>query len=243
MANLLDDLSQKLTKDKPAILFGHFGVAEAGRGSESTMIAGNNICISSLLLDRPEIQHVFLGHIHKSWKWTGQYTNVTYFGSMDRFDFAEANDNKEYGIITVANNQIVYETVDTAARPFVDIKHYVGSDDDEEDVGFLSRYSLADAVVKVSIEVDKDFKGGDKILERVRKELTKQNAYHIHALNLLYKPTFVAKNAQVTEASSVEDNLRRVLLDEGFADTDSLFNAHVELIKEIQAEDDAEAEK
>ena len=243
MSNLIDELVKEIDKKKPVILFGHFGIAEAGRGSESTMIAGNNICISSLVLDRPEIQHCFLGHIHKSWQWKGKHTNITYFGSMDRFDFAEANDNKEYGVITVANNQVIYETVDTAARPFVDIKHYIGIDDDEEDVGFLSRYSLNNAVVKVNVEVDKDFKGGDKVLDRIKKELVRQNVYHIHGMGIVYKPTFVAKNAQVTEAGSVEDNLQRVLLDEGFSGVDELLAAHTSLMKEIQAEDEAEAEK
>jgi exonuclease SbcD len=238
MKNMLDDLLSQTTKR--AILFGHFGIAEAGRGSETTMIAGNNICVSADIFDRPELAYCFLGHIHKSWKWQGNYTNVVYFGSMDRFDFAEAKDTKEYGIIQIADEKVNYETIAVNARTFVDVKHYLGHD---ATIAFLEEYDFKDAVVKVNVEVDKDYTQGKKISEKIKDYITKAGAYHIHGISIVYRPSFVAKNSKVVESASVEDNLQRVILDEGFANPADLYRAHIELSREIRAEDEAEAEK
>ena len=240
MKNVVNELMLKIDAEKPTILFGHFGIAEAGRGSESTMIAGNNICVSAIIFDRPDLDYCFLGHIHKSWTWKGLYTSISYFGSMDRFDFAEANDRKEYGVITIEDDSVSYDTTCVAARKFVDIKHYMGQ---SESISFLKQYDVQDAVVKVAVEVDKNFKGGKKIVDEIKSHLLFSGAYHVHAVNLLFKPTFVAKNAKVVETASVEDNLQRVLLDEKFADVDGLYCIHVGLMREIRLEDDIEAEK
>lgn len=236
---VIDELLDSITNKKPTILFGHFGISEAGRGSESTMIAGNNICIPASTLDKKRLDFSFLGHIHKRWKWSGIYSQIVYFGSLDRFDFAEAKDIKSYGVIEINKKKVHYRTVEVDARKFVNIRQYIGHDDS---LDFLDNVDVKDAVVKVTVEVDKDFQQGKQLLIKIRNKLLDANAYYIYATNLLFKPTFVAKNAEVKETASVEDNLQRVLLDENFENPENLYRAHIGLVREIKAEDEADAE-
>ena len=247
MHNAIQSLSDEVVAQRengkgtePCIFFGHFGIAEAGRGSETTMIAGNNIAVPAVLLDLPAFNWCILGHIHKRWDWEGQFSKISYLGAMDRFDFAEAGDIKQYGIINVEDNEVTLEFVNTNAREFIDIKHDFSV---EQNYEFLNEYDFKDTVVKVSVEVDKDFVTGKELVSELRQRLEDAGVYHIHAVNLVYKPTYVSQNEAVTEAESIEDNLKQVLADEKFDDIDELMQLHEVLTKELRAEEDAEAEK
>lgn len=225
---------------EPCVLFGHFGIAEAGRGSETTMIAGNNICIPASVLDLPAFNYSILGHIHKRWDWEGQFSKIAYLGSMDRFDFAEADDIKKYGVISIEDDEVELDFVDTNARRFVDIKH-----DFEKGANFdfLDDYDLTDATVKITIKIEKDFTDGKELLKKIKEKVVERGAYYIFGMNLIYKPTYTSRNEFVTETESIEDNLERVLKEEGFSDVDGLMLLHEELSKELQEDMDKEAEK
>lgn len=228
-------MANKLPDDTPKILFGHFGLAEAGRGSESSMIANNNICIPVSLLDRPAINACILSHIHKFWTNIGTYTKTVMLGSMDRFDFGEAKDKKVFGKIEILQNNIHVRVTPTRARNFVAIKADIANN---MDITFLKGIDVKDAVVKVNLSAEKDFIKHKEVLEKVKNWLVANDAYFIHDISIVQKPVFVVKNAAVNESQDMNANIKQILEDEKFADPDELYKIHLQLRKIAEEEAD-----
>ena len=224
-------ITSGLSPDTPKILFGHFGVVEAGRGSESSMIANNNICIPVSLLDRPAINACILSHIHKFWTNSGTHTKTVMIGSMDRFDFGEANDKKVFGKIEVLKNTIHVKVTPSKARKFVCIKADI---DNAMDFSFLDGVDINDAVVKINLSADKDFIKHKDAMDKIKNWLEQNKAYFVQDVSIIQKPVFVVKNAAITESQDLDVNIKQILEDEGFAGVSELMKLHLELRKEIE---------
>jgi len=244
IANILDYLVKEaetiiananLPAKTPRILSGHFGISEAGRGSESSMVANNNICFPAAILDRPGINLAIFSHIHKFWVCKNtQNTQIVSIGSMDRFDFGELED-KKYGKIQIEGEEIHLKAVYTSPHPFVSIKHDINND---SPLDFLNHYDVNNAVVKVSLRADRDFTDHKNINAQIREWLEKHNVYYIDGISIVPKPHFTSHHQDITEEVDIDANIHQ-LLAEDYPDIDKkLFAKHLALKDQVEAEGD-----
>jgi len=217
----------------PRILAGHFGVSEAGKGSESLMIANNNICFPAAILDRPGINLAIFSHIHKFWMYKdSEHTKIVSIGSMDRFDFGEL-DEKKYGKIEIIGDKIHLKAIRTNPHPFVSITHDISND---TPLDFLSAYDVENAVVKVSLRAEQGFSNHKAVVEEIKKWLETQNIYLLDSLAIIPKPYFTNHNTNITEEMDLDGNIQQLLSEDHKDMASVLFKKHMEL-KDLQTED------
>lgn len=222
-----------LPENTPRLFFGHFGLIEAGKGGESLMMTGNDICVPADVIDRPGISLSIMSHIHKFWVHKqAQHSKVVVIGSMDRFDFGEERDKKVYGRIEILdNNEFHLKVIPTRARKFVSIK---GNINDSLDVSFLNSYDVQDAVIKVLLTTEKNFTKKKEAIEKIYKQLTDHDAYFVHSVGFVPQAIAVARNTTITEEKSLDDNVAEIL--KGLPDSEELLAKHKELFDEVKKE-------
>lgn len=219
----------------PRILAGHFGLNEIGKGSESAMIANNNICFPASVLDRPGLNLAIFSHIHKFWVYKdSEYTKIVSIGSMDRFDFGEL-EKKKYAIIETTNDQLHLKTVTTKTHPFVIIKGDITNDTDIEKL--LSAYDVDNAVVKVTLSADPSFINNKIVTEQIKQWLQDHNMYLLDNVAIIPKSVFNTHNQDITEESTVEDNVKHLLQERYPDEAAALFAKHLALMAEINIVD------
>lgn len=239
ISNILDDLVKQaetivadngLPEKTPRILAGHFGVSEAGKGSESVMVANNNICVPAAILDRPGINLVVLSHIHKFWVHKdSEHTKIVMIGSMDRFDFGET-EVKKYGKIEVIGEDIHLKATHTKPHPFVSIKHDLSGD---SSLDFLEQYDVNNAVVKVSLMADREFSDHKVVIEKIRKWLEQNEVYYLDSIAIIPKPYFTTHHQDITEEMDVDTNIKQLLEEEHQEMSADLYKKHTELKAEL----------
>ena len=240
ISSILDDLLEQAesalteagwAKTTPRILAGHFGVSEAGKGSESLMIANNNICFPAAILDRPGINLAIFSHIHKFWVYKdSEHTKIVSIGSMDRFDFGELDD-KKYGKIEITGETIHLKATRTNPHPFVSITHDISND---TSLDFLNSYDVDNAVVKVALRADQGFSNHKVVVENIRTWLDSQNVYLLDSLAIIPKPYFTTHHENITEEVDIDGNILQ-LLKEDYEDTsDVLFKKHIALKEQLE---------
>ena len=83
----------------PAILTGHVTVNGATVGTERSMMLGQDHVLLVSALDRPQVEYIALGHIHKHQILRPDPPMVVYSGSLQRVDFSEEGDEKGFCVI------------------------------------------------------------------------------------------------------------------------------------------------
>lgn len=226
--------SNELPSTTPKILAGHFGVSEAGKGSESTMVANNNICFPAAILDRPSINLAIFSHIHKFWVCKDTtHTKIVSMGSMDRFDFGELDD-KKYGKIQIENGEIHLKAVYTNPHPFVVIKHDIGN---KSSLDFLDDYDVSNAVVRVNLIADKDFSDHKNVVNQIRTWLEQNNVYFLESIAIIPKPHFTTHHQDITEEVDIDTNVKQLLVEEYENNAKELFETHMKLKAQLEAEE------
>ena len=89
----------ELDPDLPAILTGHVTVNGATVGTERSMMLGQDHVLLVSALDRPQVEYVALGHIHKHQILRPDPPMVVYSGSLQRVDFSEEGDVKGFCVV------------------------------------------------------------------------------------------------------------------------------------------------
>jgi len=154
--------TQELDPDVPAIIAGHLTVSGAAVGTERSMMLGQDHVLLASALDRPQVDYVALGHIHKHQVLRPDRPMVVYSGSLQRVDFSEEGDEKGFCVIDLDPSapqgqrltDFSFERLD--ARPFVTIEASLTSGDADPTQSVLraiARKDVADAVVRVRISL------------------------------------------------------------------------------------------
>jgi len=158
----IDTEAKKLNPDIPAIITAHVTVNGATVGTERSMMLGQDHVLLVSALDRPQVEYVALGHIHKHQILRPDPPMVVYSGSLQRVDFSEEGDEKGFCVVdldqTAPQGQRMtnFEFHKLDARIFVTVDVSVESQDVDPTatvVRAINRKEIADAVVRVQISL------------------------------------------------------------------------------------------
>ncbi|NQW23421.1 MAG: exonuclease SbcCD subunit D [SAR202 cluster bacterium] len=162
LTNGIEMEAQGLDPNVPAILTAHVTVNGATVGTERSMMLGNDHVLLVSALDRPQVEYVALGHIHKHQILRPNPPMVVYSGSLQRVDFSEEGDEKGFCVVdldaTAPQGQRMtnFEFHKLSARSFVTVDVSVESQDADPTttvVRAIARKEIADAVVRVRISL------------------------------------------------------------------------------------------
>ena len=154
--------AQELDPDVPTVLAAHVTVNGATVGTERSMMLGQDHVLLVSALDRPQVDYVALGHIHKHQILRPNAPMVVYSGSLQRVDFSEEGDEKGFCVVdldpTAPQGQRMtnFEFHKLNARNFVTVDVSVESQDADPTatvVRAIARKDIADAVVRVRISL------------------------------------------------------------------------------------------
>jgi len=151
-----------LDPDVPAILTGHVTVNGATVGTERSMMLGQDHVLLVSALDRPQVEYVALGHIHKHQILRLDPPMVVYSGSLQRVDFSEEGDEKGFCVVDLdpaapqGRRMTNFEFHKLDARKFVTVDVSVESLDADPTatvVRAITRKDITDSVVRVRISL------------------------------------------------------------------------------------------
>ena len=163
--------AEELDPDIPAILTGHVTVNGATAGSERSMMLGHDHVLNISAVQRPQLEYVALGHIHKhqvlrppaaAGSGDGNGPAVVYSGSMQRVDFSEEADEKGFCVIDIdpsapqGRRLTNFRFHTLAARPFVTVDASIPATETDP-TGFvvraIGRKAVAGAIVRVRLDL------------------------------------------------------------------------------------------
>ncbi|HYU17344.1 MAG TPA: exonuclease SbcCD subunit D [Chloroflexota bacterium] len=150
----LADVTAGLDPSVPAALIGHVHVFGARAGAERLLTLGNDPILNVSLVDRPNVDYVGLGHIHKHQTLATGAPPVVYSGSINRVDFGEEDEPKGFVLAEVERGSCNWEFVPVKARPFLTIRAEPISEDPTGDVQktiFKLGSGVRDAVVRLQL--------------------------------------------------------------------------------------------
>ena len=154
--------ASNLDPDVPAILTGHVTVNGATVGTERSMMLGQDHVLLVSALDRPQVEYVALGHIHKHQILRPDPPMVVYSGSLQRVDFSEEGDEKGFCVVDLdpaapqGRRMTNFEFHKLDARKFVTVDVSVESLDADPTatvVRAINRKDITDSVVRVRISL------------------------------------------------------------------------------------------
>lgn len=162
MTGFVEKRAQQLDPHIPAILAGHVTVNGATVGTERSMMLGQDHVLLVSALDRPQVDYVALGHVHKHQVLRRDRPLVAYSGSLQRVDFSEEADEKGFCVVDLdpsapqGHRLVDFKFEPLEARPFVTIDVSVASGDVDPTAGVLAaiaRKNVGGAVVRVRISL------------------------------------------------------------------------------------------
>ena len=191
---------EKSNPDLPLLLSAHCSVQGAKYGSERSVMLGSDLVLSSGLVTDPRLDYVALGHIHKSQDLNeGHQPPVVYPGSIERVDFGEAADEKNFVLADIQKGKTDYRFVRLNGRPFFDKVIHIESDETNIQKKIMealpSNENLQDAMVRVTLYYPKE-------IEPLIDESTIRRAYEVaFEFHLLKKPQQTARFRLPTDQS------------------------------------------
>ncbi len=160
--------AQAIDPDAPAVLAGHVTVNGATVGSERSMMLGNDHVLNVSAVQRPELEYVALGHIHKHQILRppgGHGPAVAYSGSLQRVDFSEEADDKGFCVVDIDPRAPQGERLtdfrfhEIAARPFVTVDAVVPENEPnpaEFVTRAIGRHEVDGAIVRLRIKMSSE---------------------------------------------------------------------------------------
>jgi exonuclease SbcD len=152
----------------------HVTVNGATVGTERSMMLGQDHVLLVSALQKPQLEYVALGHIHKHQVLRREPPLVVYSGSLQRVDFSEEGDEKGFCVLDLdpsapqGQRMTDFQFHRVQARSFVtiDVKVAAGDTDPTDTVlRALARRDIDDAVVRVRItlpaELDRHLREAD----------------------------------------------------------------------------------
>jgi DNA repair protein SbcD/Mre11 len=169
-------LEEKIDPNLPVIFLAHCSVEGALLGNERNVMLGNDLVLPESLVKDPRFDYVALGHIHKSQNLNPDaHPPVIYPGSIERVDFNEARDKKNYVIAHIKRGKtdIEWHPIE-GIRPFLD--RYLRLEE-QEGINEKIRQALPEpdkmqgAIFRLILEYPRDWEAS--INEAILRELTK----------------------------------------------------------------------
>ncbi|MBV5262023.1 exonuclease subunit SbcD [Synechococcus moorigangaii CMS01] len=149
---ILEAEIRRLDPTLPAILVGHLMADRANLGAERLLAVGKGFNIPVAFLNRPELDYVALGHVHRHQNLNpSNNPPIIYPGSIERVDFSEEKEEKGYILINLRKGQTHWEFVPLPTRKFLTIKIDV-SNSDQPEVDILTeitKFPIDDVVVRL----------------------------------------------------------------------------------------------
>jgi exonuclease SbcD len=130
----LAEVAGRLDASVPAALIGHAHVFGARVGAERLLTLGNDPMLNVNIVDRPNVDYVGLGHIHKHQALATGTPSVVYAGSINRVDFSEEDETKGFVLAEIERGACRWEFVPVRARPFLTVRAETSGDDPTGDV-------------------------------------------------------------------------------------------------------------
>ena len=165
MTETIAQQSRMVDPEVPAILAGHMTVNGATTGTERSMMLGNDHVLNVSAVQRPQLEYVALGHIHKHQVLRPPGENgpaVAYSGSLQRVDFSEEDDDKGFCVVDIDPKapqgrrltDLRFQRI--AARPFVTIDATVPDNEDnptEFVARAITRRPVAGAITRLRLHL------------------------------------------------------------------------------------------
>ncbi len=189
MTAAIEARAHQLDPNVPAIIAGHVTVNGATVGTERSMMLGQDHVLLASALDRPQVDYVALGHVHKHQVLRAERPMVVYSGSLQRVDFSEEGDEKGFCVIDLdpaapqGQRLVDFSFQKLEARPFVTIDADVHTGDPDPTntvLRAIARKNIADAVVRVRIRLPQAVESQLREPE-IREAL--ETAHYIAAIN------------------------------------------------------------
>ena len=152
--------ANELDPNIPAIITAHVTVNGATVGTERSMMLGQDHVLLVSALNRPQVEYVALGHIHKHQVLRSDPPMVVYSGSLQRVDFSEEDDEKGFCVVDLdqdasqGNRMTNFAFHKLDARSFVTVDVSIDPldvDPTASVIRAIKRKEIADAVVRVRI--------------------------------------------------------------------------------------------
>ena len=162
MTEAIDIRARQLDPNVTAIIAGHVTVNGATVGTERSMLLGRDHVLMASALERPQVEYVALGHIHKHQVLRSERPVVAYSGSLQRIDFSEEGDEKGFCVIDLdpsarqGQRLTGFSFQPLVARPFVTVDSTLVSGDPDPTrtvLRAIARKEVTDAVVRVRISL------------------------------------------------------------------------------------------
>lgn len=161
VVQMIDGMAAQLRPDIPAILLGHFSVAEARWGSERSIMVGRDVTLPVSALVSPCWAYVALGHVHQHQNLNPAGSPpVVYSGSLERVDFGEERQAKGFCWVEIGANgagelETAWNYIELPARRFLTLRVDVREDPDPVAAleAATARQDLAGAVVRLVIQM------------------------------------------------------------------------------------------
>ena len=199
MTDAIASRAQQLDPNVPAIIAGHVTVSGAALGTERSMMLGRDHVLLASALDRPQLEYVALGHIHKHQVLRPHRPPdgpmLVYSGSLQRVDFSEEGDEKGFCVIDLdpaapqGQRLVNFSFERLEARPFVTIdvaisanplKAAIDADPTRTVLQAIARKDVTGAVVRVRISLPLEL---EHLLREPDIREALQTAHYIAAIN------------------------------------------------------------
>ena len=120
----LEELIEKMNPDTPNIFLGHCSVIGAEFSSERLIMLGEDLMVPRKLLTESGLDYVALGHIHKPQDLNeGNLPPVIYPGSIEKVDWGEAGEDKEFMVAEIQKDgSVLLDARILETRPMLDYK-------------------------------------------------------------------------------------------------------------------------
>ena len=156
----IQDCVENLDPSIPALLAGHVTVNGARTGTEQSMMLGQDHVLFPSALQKPELDYVALGHIHKHQVLRNESPMVVYSGSLERVDFSEEDDTKGFCVIDLdqaapqGRRLQDFRFQPVSARPFLTIEARVPAGDADPTgtvMRSIMRRNVAGSIVRLKV--------------------------------------------------------------------------------------------
>ena len=183
VAENIEALAAQVEPSIPAVLVGHFSVADAQYGSERSVMLGRDVVVLRSVLANPAWDYVALGHIHRHQELNGgQSPPIVYCGSLERIDFGEEKEPKGFVIADVRRGHAEWKFHPVAARRFVTIRADVRDEPDPSKaiLEAIARQNVGDSVVRVTLQALPE---QEELLNEAEIRRALEDAYYVASIS------------------------------------------------------------